>query len=171
MRELDRRARAKPGSFAVDRRALLAAIRRTSKLDLTRQLARWIDRPGDLAVKAQLARFGVQLARKSSRKVDYGFDADRRVRGVLVVSKVRRGGPGARAGLVPGDQILLVDNRPPRVWPGWHHQLRAQRSHRLVVLRAGRTLILSLRTGTRVTHAYQLVAPKRPSALYRGWNR
>ena len=172
MRELSRRAQqAKPNTFAVDRQVLLDAIKGATKVDLTRELARWVDRPGDIDIARQLARFGVRVTRRASENPDYGFDAERRARGILDVSKVRRGGPAARAGLIPGDRILTIDGKTPRVWPGWHHQLRPQKRHRLQVLRAGKTMTLGLLTGKRKTWTFKVEAPRVPTALYLGWNR
>jgi len=117
------------------------------------------------AWEAYLARAGWSLQQEEAAALDLGFDVEREAEDVIRVRSVDEGSPAARAGLLPGDRLMMAAGLPPA------EGLRRLRqgevtgsSLPLVLRRAGESRELNLKPASHPVTVWRVVPVPDPTA-------
>ncbi len=155
---------------------------RATGVDLTDLFARYVAGVDELDLAAGARRAGLEFAAKrrtpepgeDAEAGDLGIDYDP-ARGPVRITRVLDGGPGRRAGLLPGDEIVAIDRVrvPPADFPKALARAPAGTNLTLSLFRRGFLMDVEVETGPALAEKFAFTPVAAPTdlekAIFVGW--
>jgi predicted metalloprotease with PDZ domain len=123
--------------------------------DLAALLPRWLQELDDPDLDGYLSDVGLQLEAEMAKAPWAGLSA-RAEAGLLMASRVVRGGPAEQAGLMVGDELVALDGQRLRRPEDLQAVLRSDGSQELLITRRSQLRRLNLCCGAPQVERYQL---------------
>ena len=123
--------------------------------DLAALLPRWLQELDDPDLDGYLSDVGLQLEAEMAKAPWAGLST-RAEAGLLMASRVVRGGPAEQAGLMVGDELVALDGQRLRRPEDLQAVLRADGSQELLITRRSQLRRLNLCCGAPQVERYQL---------------